>query len=175
MTFYPHQADFIISRSEPSERNLPTLTKRALHIQEVIAERIVFAAMMSRSNSKKKNREVTKKIRALDEHNDRLEGLEGFLESWNRWSLLYLNAPPVQPRYKGQITAAENAMTIAREAEIPLNLFIACLIKSFVGRRFPPRFTDLVAYGMEKWERHSSDIMKDIDRLEREAEFEHNF
>jgi hypothetical protein len=120
--------------------------------------------------TQKKSPKVSEKIRALVEFDQRFKSAKEFLQMSNYWRNFYLDATPIYPKPKGQLTCIENIIEMAYESHLNLNILIGVTHKAFIKRRFNPNFTEVLARGIDYYESLYDQVVADTDRAEYEEE-----
>lgn len=83
---------------------------------------------------------------------------------------MYLNAAPITPKNKAQLTSIERAIEFAKERDLDLNILIAVVHRSSKKRKFRPHFNMIEQHGEELYERFYDEVIADIDRWQYETE-----
>lgn len=161
--FFPHFASIEVIRQEPLKIHEDAIEKILMR-NEDIASRIVIESYL-RGDSAKPEKEIRKKINNQNEIEIRIEFTRNFMILWNHWRNFYFDAPPVQPKNRGQLTQIENIIQLAEEKEIKLTLLIGSTHKAFVWRKVRPSFPEVISKGIEHYNNHSEEVIIDLDRL----------
>jgi len=133
-----------------------------------LCQRIVVKDTVGKYNPVKAKAGNRKLIKAL-EFEERRESAEKFMKMWNTWREFYFQAAPLEIKTSGQLTMIENAITHFKEKNIPINLVIACLHKSYQrSKNFRPSFSELVSKGEEKYNSFLDAVESDVEMSEME-------
>jgi len=164
MAFFPHLAEIGIERDEP-DVDADAEAKIIRRKNSLLAEQIVARDMIK---NRKKNPKASERIRARLEFDERLQSAKKFVDLWNYWRMFYLDAGPIYPKSKGQLTCIENIIEMAEKNGLSLSMLIATTHKAFCWRRFNPGFTDVLSRGLEYYDTLIDDVAADIDRSDYE-------
>lgn len=161
--FYPNYAEIGIIRSEPQTVDEEVVRKKISYI----AERVVTKSFLKGKTIKKK---TVKKIRRLEQTDERRKSLQPFMAKWNYWRQFYFDVGPNKLKTPSQMGAVENIIEMSKENNLNLDVLLACVHKAYCWGKLRPTFTTVLSRGIEFYERHYEDVLADIDKQNYEDE-----
>jgi hypothetical protein len=161
--FGPHTSKIDIQRSEPTDLDLNQAIKKAAKRNAAITQKVVIGDLLKKvPDNAERSR---KRILSRWESDERLKHLKPFLDSWNKWREFYTGADNKWfPKNNGQLTAMENIIDMADKAGLHYDLIIACSFRAFEKRRFSLGLSNVLANGLEHYEKLIDDVLVDIEQ-----------
>lgn len=159
--FYPHRANILANREEPSNLDLKSATDFVMARNSAVAARVIAKAILQ---PKKITKRVEKKISNAWQLQQGKQDVTPFMIIWNRWRKFYFELPPIAVKTVAQLTQIENILTMAREENLDLSLLIACTHKAFVWRKVNPNFSEVIYAGKDHLGRFREEVLIDIDK-----------
>jgi hypothetical protein len=144
--FRPHHAKIQITRREPPKNfDQENATRQVLKLFESVTSRILKEELLSKKSDASK-RKVNSRLQKEEDFEVRVNKIQPFVDSWNKWRTLYFDIPnPVVIKSPSQLGMAENALEFLKENDRNINVAIACLFKLYKMRKYKmlPNFSAL--------------------------------
>ena len=170
MRFSPHLSVISMQRSEPTNLDFETQTKKLTKKFSDLAEKIVLTSYLKAEDLTDRKQQAEEKIKGMIEFDERLKSVKKFLEQWNSFRHFYFGLDELVPKNKNQLTMIENAIAYANKNDLKIPMLVACVHKAFVKRKFMPGFQEILFRGVEHYERYYDGVMADIGK----ASYEEN-